>query len=82
MDYYILTFNGTNDAIKGENILDSKIECRIIALPEQILAGCGFVIKFNKLDKALIKKELLNKVDIGNFYKVEVKNNKKTYIKI
>lgn len=48
---YIITFQNTNHAIKGENyLLAENIGVSVLPLPSEIKKGCGICLKVNQKD--------------------------------
>lgn len=73
--FYVITFNSTHHAIKGEKILLNKgLDIRTIPTPREITASCGLSIKFSsellKEVKSIVEE---NKLDIKGIF--EIKKN-------
>lgn len=57
--YYVITFDSTHHAIKGEKILkNAGLEIRTIPTPREISASCGLSIKFGTEDLEQVKEEI------------------------
>lgn len=79
MDFYLLVFKNTTDALKGEEELKQrKIEHAVYPTPPQILGSCGISLRFtqDELD------EILHLLEKGMTYKALYKISKMSIIKI
>lgn len=68
--FYVITFNSTHHAIKGERaLMDKGLDVRIIPTPREITASCGLSIKFFEDDINEVKSYLENiDLDIDGVY--------------
>lgn len=82
--FYVITFNSTHHAIKGEKGLISKgVVVRTIPTPREITASCGLSIKFLQDDINKIKSYLEeSELDIEGIYKINQGINGKEAIKL
>lgn len=79
MDFYLLIFKNTTDALKGEEDLKQrKIEHAVYPTPPQILGSCGISLRFtqDELD------QISHLIDKGMTYKALYKISKMSIIKI
>lgn len=79
MDYYVITFNSTNDALKAEKLV-SECGGTIIPVPSEISADCGFAIRLSEFEQAL--NILKNKASFSEIYGVTGKGSAKVIEKI
>lgn len=77
MSYYIITFESTGDAIKAENLLKESFSARIIPVPSEISAGCGFAIRLESDQLEQIKATFEKKVVFSGYYLVVMQDGKK-----
>ncbi len=71
-EYYYFNFASIPDGLKAEKILKSKIECKVIPVPDDIFKDCGVAILVSDTKKA---KSILKENNIEfEIYKYE--NNK------
>ena len=78
MEYYIIVFKNTYDAMNAEKILtDTKYEFRIMPTPTTITMSCGICVRLEK------KEDIENIKDTNIFeYKDIYKRENHEYIKI
>ncbi|MDF2883341.1 MAG: hypothetical protein K0R54_3898 [Clostridiaceae bacterium] len=74
--YYIITFQNTHQAMKGERVLkENQIKCNIMPTPTMITRSCGISIIFKEDEKntinALVKH---NELEIKAMYYKENNN--------
>ncbi|MFR8926518.1 DUF3343 domain-containing protein [Peptoniphilus senegalensis] len=61
LEYFLLTFDSSNKAIKAERVIrKNKLSARVIPVPEELSKGCGFSVKLEG-DLDLAKSLLLEK---------------------
>lgn len=82
--FYVITFNSTHHAIKGEKtLMDKGIDVRTIPTPREITASCGLSIKFFEDDINKIKSFLEDsELDIDGIYRINQKVKGKEAIKL
>ncbi len=79
MDFYLLVFKNTTDALKGEEELKQrKIEHAVYPTPPQILGSCGISLRFTQDELEAIG-QLIHK---GMTFKALYKLSKMSIIKI
>lgn len=63
MEYYIIVYKNTHDAMDGEKkLIDNKFKFRIMPTPTSITQSCGICARFEdkeSIDK-IISKEIVN----------------------
>lgn len=53
--YYIITFQNTHQAMKGEQVLkQNKVKCNVMPTPTMITRSCGISIIFKEEEKSKI----------------------------
>jgi len=73
---YLITFDSTHHAIRGEKFLKEKnLDVRTIPTPREITASCGLSIKFN-IDNLENVKEIIkiNDLVIKGIYELNKKD--------
>lgn len=82
--YYVVTFESTNHAVKGERLLKEKgLDFKTIPTPREITSSCGLSIKFDLSLLDTVKSIMEDsKLSIKGIYKVYKEGNKKTAQKI
>jgi len=79
MDFYLLVFKNTTDALKGEEELKQrKIEHAVYPTPPQILGSCGISLRFTQDELEAIGRL----IDKGMTFKALYKLSKMSIIKI
>lgn len=80
MEMAILTFDTSNEAIKGELLLQGKLPVRMIPLPPEIQSGCGLCLR---IDASLADiRKVIKKYSVeGELYYVD-SQIKTTYTKV
>lgn len=82
-EYYIVVFKSKNHAVQLHYLLEKKgyRKFQLISTPCRISNGCGYSIRFNKLnDIEYLKKETNDlKQLIKAIYEVQRINNRKAY---
>lgn len=77
---YVITFNSTHHAIRGEKLLlNENLKVRTIPTPREITESCGLSIKFIEEDLEKIKyiiKE--NELNIKGIYELTKDKDKKS----
>ncbi len=69
--FNLITFESTHASIKAESILnENNISNKIINIPMEITAGCGFAIKIECDYFETAVNLLKNQVELSNLYKV------------
>ena len=78
MEYYIIVFKNTHDAMNGEKVLQEKgVAIRIMPTPTLITQSCGICIRIedkNEIDKIIEENTLI--------YKSIYKKNNEGYFQI
>ncbi|WP_425448722.1 DUF3343 domain-containing protein [Dethiothermospora halolimnae] len=71
-EFYVITFDSTNYAIKGEKLLlDKGFNIRTIPTPREVTASCGLSIKFDESILEDIKSGISNNdLNINGIYKI------------
>lgn len=79
MDFYLLVFKNTTDALKGEEELKQrKIEHAVYPTPPQILGSCGISLRFTQDEL----EEISHLIEKGMTFKALYKISKMSIIKI
>ncbi|MGM9891539.1 DUF3343 domain-containing protein [Limosilactobacillus sp.] len=70
MEYGLVVFDSTHEAIKTETLAKSnQFHARLIGTPGQIVAGCGLSLRFDLADTDRLRKLLdENNVSYKGFY--------------
>lgn len=73
--FYVITFDSTHHAIKGEKLLkDMGIEIKMIPTPREITASCGLSIRFEPQALETVKSGIRNsELLINGIYEI-IKN--------
>ena len=81
---YIITFNNTNSAIKGEKqLLDTGLNIAVMPLPPQIKAGCGICLRIKPAElQAAIKVLEQTGLADADLYCKEASGNRFVYTEI
>ncbi len=81
---YVITFNSTHHAIKGEKtLINGGVDVRTIPTPREISSSCGLSIKFFEKDINKIKIFLEDSdLDIQGIYKISQGVNGKEALKL
>lgn len=79
MDFYLLVFKNTSDALKGEEeFKQQKIAHAVYPTPPQILGSCGISLRFTEMEIEAV----LKLIESGAVYKALYKITKMSIIKI
>lgn len=79
MDFYLLIFKNTADALNGEEKLKmEKIPHAVYPTPPQIIGSCGISLRFTEMELESIEKM----IDHGLTYKALYKISKMSIIKM
>ncbi|WP_312653219.1 DUF3343 domain-containing protein [Proteiniclasticum sp.] len=71
MDFYLLVFKNTTDALKGEEELkQKKIEHAVYPTPPQILGSCGISLRFTKDELDVVSKLIEKEMNYKALYKL------------
>lgn len=78
--YYVVTFESTNHAIKGEKLLkELGVDFKTIPTPREITSSCGLSIRFDlrllNTVKSIVEDD---KLSIKGIYKINKEGNKRT----
>lgn len=82
--YYVIAFDSTHHAIKGEKILkDMKLEIRTIPTPREITASCGLSIKFSADNLSQVRHVIKNnELSIKGIYEIIIEESGRATQKI
>lgn len=79
MDFYLLVFKNTSDALKGEETLKKQeIPHAVYPTPPQILGSCGISLRFTEMELPAVEEVL----DKGLLYKALYKITKMSIMKM
>ena len=79
MDFYLLVFKNTSDALKGEEVFkQQKIAHAVYPTPPQIMGSCGISLRFTEMEIEAV----LKMIESGVVYKALYKITKMSIIKI
>ena len=79
MDFYLLIFKNTADALNGEEKLKTeKIPHAVYPTPPQIIGSCGISLRFTEMEL----NSILDMIDKGLVYKALYKISKMSITKI
>lgn len=79
MDFYLLIFKNTADALKGEEKLKKQeVPHAVYPTPPQILGSCGISLRFTEMEVESVEKA----IEEGLIYKELYKISKMSIIKI
>lgn len=79
MDFYLLVYKNTSDALKGEeDFKQQKIAHAVYPTPPQILGSCGISLRFTEMELEAVSKT----IESGAVYKALYKVTKMSIIKV
>ena len=79
MDFYLLIFNNTADALQGEKkLIMNDIPHAVYPTPPQIVGSCGISLRFTEMELEVIK----GVIESGLIYKALYKISKMSIIKL
>ncbi|MFH5836999.1 DUF3343 domain-containing protein [Proteiniclasticum sp. C24MP] len=79
MDFYLLVYKNTSDALKGEeDFKQRKIAHAVYPTPPQIAGSCGISLRFTEMELEAVEKM----IESGAVYKALYKITKMSIIKI
>lgn len=79
MDFYLLVFKNTSDALKSEeDFKQQKIAHAVYPTPPQILGSCGISLRFTEMEFEAVQKL----IESGAVYRALYKITKMSIIKI
>lgn len=83
-NFYVIAFDSTHHAIKGEKILkDIELEIRTIPTPREITASCGLSIRFNGDDLSKVREVIgSNELSIKGIYEIIIEESGRAAHKI
>lgn len=71
MDFYLLVFKNTTDALKGEEeFKQNKIGHAVYPTPPQILGSCGISLRFTEGELDQVYPVLSSGIDYKALYKI------------
>ena len=71
MDFYLLVFKNTADALKGEEMLKQRrVEHAVYPTPPQILGSCGISLRFTLAELDQIEEILGDGLKYKALYKI------------
>ncbi len=71
MDFYLLVFKNTSDALKGEEeIKQRNIAHAVYPTPPQILGSCGISLRFTEMELEAVEEMLESGVVYKALYKI------------
>jgi putative Se/S carrier protein len=83
-NFYVIAFDSTHHAIKGEKILkEIELEIRTIPTPREITASCGLSIRFNGDDLSKVREVIgSNELSIKGIYEIIIEESGRSAHKI
>lgn len=83
-NFYVIAFDSTHHAIKGEKILKSEgFNIKTIPTPREITASCGLSIKLDVENIDDVKKTIeSNELGIKGLFEISINENGRTAKKI
>lgn len=66
--YAVALFHSVSGALRAEKILKKEgIAYKIIPVPRHLSSDCGVCIRFSIQDESLVKKALVDKIEVQSF---------------